>query len=176
MISSSFMYRGGLKKWVPKKTGGDIIGQRGRDGRNRNPGCVRAQDGFRMEIRNDQAEQVVFQFQVFNDRFHHPVRFRQPIEVVLDIAGRDQFGVFGYVKGSRAGFQGAFQSVSGQPVAEFRAFRCRGFLSVIRCPVRDDIQEHSANARISQVGGDGRPHDTGADHSGGFDFDHPLPP
>ena len=102
--------------------------------------------------------QAAFGVEFLDDRLEDPVGVLEVLEVVFEVAGRDQGGAGGVHEGGGAGLEGALDAGLGQEVP----------VGVVR---QDDVQQHHGNPGVGELRGDGGTHHARADN-GSFLYLH----
>ena len=115
--------------------------------RNRQAGCVRADDGADAAQPVDTLQQRALRIRLLDDRFENPVRRRDPFEIGVEPPGPDAAGRV--CREERIGFELA------------RA------LEALPRRLRGDVEQGNGVAGITQVCRDLRAHGSGAQHAGG---------
>ena len=130
-----------------------------RQGRERNGRCVGGDERSILAHRFQLLIERAFDIGSLDDRLDDPVAVGHAVEMIIDIAGRDAFGVALVHKGRGIGLDQPFDRAFGDRIAVDRAFR-------------NDIEQHDRHAGIGDVGCDSGTHHPGADHRDLFDTAH----
>jgi len=120
---------------------------------------VGGQDRAGFVTRGYLAPQGAFGIQVFDDGFDDPVAIGELVEIVLEISGLDESGLFIDEESSRLLLQRGLEAL----------LRGRGAMGA-----SGDIQEKRRNARIGEMRGDARAHGARAEDGDTTNITHEL--
>ena len=111
---------------------------------------VGGDDGVRLAECFHLAPEAAFDFEILGDGFDDPVAIGDFIEVVFEVAGGDELGVFVDEESAGAEFDDAFDSLQRGGVA-------------IGLVGKNDIEEDGRNAGVGEVGGNPGAHGAGSE-------------
>ncbi len=138
--SSSFRYRGGLKKWVPRNRRRKSAGSPADMAAMPRPEVLVLTIAVFLTAGRDPGEQLPLDLEVLDHRLEHPVRVRQLLPVLLEVAGADAREVLRQVERRRLHLAQGLEGRSGE------------------------VQERHVQPRAGEMGRDLRAHRPRAEH------------
>ena len=111
-----------VEKMRPKKMVPQRVGAPGRDLAHRQSRGVRADNGAWLPVSRDLREHLLFDGQVLDNGFKHPVRLRDPGQMIVEVSGFNQLGPRGDEESRRLRMQGPLFARRGEAVAHLRVF------------------------------------------------------
>ena len=130
-----------------KPAAAEVLGETFGDLADGQAAGIGGDDRSRLADLLDLAEQFALEVEIFDDRLDDPVNFGELLEVVFEVADRDQAIERRLEEGGGLGLDRSFLTGGGETVA-------RGTVGV----GRNDIKQVRGNTGVGQVRGDAGPH------------------